>query len=389
MNDLINRKTAALVEKYLHIFPAVSLLGPRQCGKSTLMKMLLADKEHYLYVDLQNRADRQKLEDASLFFQNNELETICLDEVQLLPEIFNDLRTEIDRHRVPGRFVLLGSASRELLQHTSESLAGRVGIIDLTPFLLSEISGQSDYQLAKYWSRGGYPDSYLATTDESSALWRENFIRTYIEHDIPQLGFHIASPKMMRLLTMLAYEHGGILNLAKLGTSMNLSAPSIRHYIDIMEQTYIVRTLPPYFKNIRKRLVKTPRVFIRDSGLLHQILNIPDFNALLSHPVYGHSWEGMVIENVCSSVRNARFSFFRSSDGKEEMDLVMETSDKLIAIECKATSAPQLTNVFWDAVHDLNPQHTYVVIPSEDNYLLRENVEVIGLQGILERLEVL
>ena len=169
---------------------------------------------------------------------------------------------------------------------------------------------------------------------------------------------------------------------------MNLTAPTVRHYIDIMEQTYIVRTLPPYFKNTRKRLVKTPRVFIRDSGLLHQILNIPDFNSLLSHPVYGHSWEGMVIENVCSSVRNARFSFFRSSDGKEEMDLLVEIAGKLIAIECKASTAPQLTTVFWDAVRDLDPQHTYVVTPTEDCYLLRENVEVIGLQGLLEKLEV-
>ena len=350
------------------------------------MKMFSEGKDYFLYIDLQNRADRQKLEDASLFFSHNESSTICLDEVQLIPEIFSDLRIEIDRLRRPGRFVLLGSASRDLIQHTSESLAGRIGLLDLTPFLISEINELPHYDLIQYWHRGGYPDSYLALSDEESSLWRENFIRTYLERDIPQLGFNIAAPKMMRLLSMLAYEHGGIVNLAKFASAMNLSAPTIRHYIDIMEQTYIVRTLQPYFKNIKKRLVKTPRLYLRDSGLLHQVLNIPNFNALMSHPVFGHSWEGLVIENVCSSVRNASFSFFRSSDGKEEMDLLVEFPDRLIAIECKASTAPQLTEGFWKAIEELTPQHTYVVTPSDENYLLRENVEVIGLAALIERL---
>lgn len=386
MSELIQRKISDLLQKYLQIFPAVAILGPRQCGKSTLMKMFSEGKDYFLYIDLQNRADRQKLEDASLFFSHNESSTICLDEVQLIPEIFSDLRIEIDRLRRPGRFVLLGSASRDLIQHTSESLAGRIGLLDLTPFLISEINELPHYDLIQYWHRGGYPDSYLALSDEESRLWRENFIRTYLERDIPQLGFNIAAPKMMRLLSMLAYEHGGIVNLAKFASAMNLSAPTIRHYIDIMEQTYIVRTLQPYFKNIKKRLVKTPRLYLRDSGLLHQVLNIPDFNALMSHPVFGHSWEGLVIENVCSSVRNASFSFFRSSDGKEEMDLLVEFPDRLIAIECKASTAPQLTEGFWKAIEELTPQHTYVVTPSDENYLLRENVEVIGLAALIERL---
>ena len=386
MNGLINRKISDLLEKYLQIFPAVAILGPRQCGKSTLIKMYAEDKENFLYIDLQNRIDRQKIEDPFMFFQLNEQETICLDEVQLLPDIFSDLRAEIDRVRKPGRFILLGSASRELIQHSSESLAGRIGLIDMTPFLLSEIEKQPNYNLSTYWFRGGYPDSYLAQNDESSVIWRENFIRTYLERDIPQLGFNIAAPKMLRLLTMLAYEHGGIINLAKLATSMNLSAPTIRHYIDILEQTYIVRTLPPYFKNMRKRLVKTPRLYVRDTGLLHQVLNISDFNTLLSHPVYGHSWEGLVIENVSELMREASFSFFRTSDGKEEMDLLVELPDKLIAIECKASHAPQLTEGFWKAVEDLKPQYTYVVTPSAERYQLQENVEVIGLAELLKQL---
>ena len=260
MSYLINRKMEGKLREYLQIFPAVAILGSRQCGKSTMIKMFAEKQGHLLYVDLQHRADRQKLDNPSLFFRYNEDATVCLDEVQLLPELFSDLRVEIDRVRRPGRFVLLGSASRELLQRTSESLAGRIGLIDLTPFLISEVVDQEEYSIFKYWFRGGYPDSFLAVSDEASAIWRENFIRTYLERDIPQLGFHIAAPMMMRLLSMLAYEHGGTLNLAKLASAMGLSAPTIRHYIDIMEQTYIVRRLQPYFSNMEKRLVKTPRV---------------------------------------------------------------------------------------------------------------------------------
>lgn len=386
MNYLINRKAEEKLHKYLQIFPAVAVLGSRQCGKSTMIKMFAEQQRPLLYVDLQNRADRQKLDNPSLFFRYNENATVCLDEVQLLPELFNDLRTEIDRERRPGRFVLLGSASRELLQHTSESLAGRIGLIDLTPFLISEVADQEEYSIFKYWFRGGYPDSFLALSDEASAIWRENFIRTYLERDIPQLGFHIAAPMMMRLLSMLAYEHGGILNLAKLASSMGLSAPTIRHYIDIMEQTYIVRTLPPYFSNKGKRLVKTPRVYLRDSGLLHQLLDIADFNALFSHSIYGRSWEGLVVENVCSSVQKASFSFYRTSDGSEEMDLLVEFPDRRVAIECKASNDPQPTEGFWKALKTLQPSQAYIVTPSDENYPLRENVEVIGLPKLLERL---
>ena len=386
MRRLVNRIIADLLEKYLMIFPAVAILGPRQCGKSTLIKMYAENKDNFLYMDLQNRMDRQKIEDPLLFFRLNEQKNICLDEVQLIPEIFSDLRTEIDRVRRPGRFILLGSASRNLIQHTSESLAGRIGLIDLSPFLLPEIEKEPDYTLFRYWFRGGFPDSYLAHDDESSCAWRENFIRTYLERDIPQLGFNIAAPKMLRLLSMLAYEHGGILNLTKLATSMNLTVPTIRHYIDIMEQTYIVRTLSPYSTNMRKRLVKTPRIYIRDTGLLHQMLNLSDFNTLLSHPIYGHSWEGLVIENVSSVVREAQLSFFRSSDGTEEMDLFVELAGKLIAIECKTSYAPQLSKGFWNAVADLKPQYTYVVTPSNENYHLQDNVEVVGLSELLTRL---
>jgi len=380
---MVNRQAKGEIRKLMGIFPAVVILGSRQCGKSTLIKMMSNEIPDLLYIDLQDRRDRAKLTDINMFLEHNEEKTICMDEVQLMPELFADLRSEIDRNRRPGRFILLGSASRNLLQHTTESLAGRIGLVDLTPFTIDELKDRDEFSLERFWLRGGYPDSYLAEDEEASGIWRENYIRTYIERDITQLGFNIAAPRMMRLLSMLAYEHGGILNNAKLASAMDMSAPTIRHYIDILEETYIARVLPPYFKNIRKRLVKTPRVYIRDTGLLHQILGIESFNQLMGNPVFGHSWEGMVIENILSKVKNAKCSFYRSSDGKEEMDLVLEYPDRLIAIECKASSAPQVTEGFWKAIETLQPTHTYIVAPVEGEYPLKEGVTVTNLETLL------
>ena len=373
-----------LLEKYLKIFPAVAILGSRQCGKSTLIKHFCKDNSSFLYIDLQDRRDLSKLQEPSLFFQANADKTICLDEVQLLPELFRTLRSEIDNDRRPGRFVLLGSASANLLQKTSESLAGRIGMIDLTPFTVSEVENEPDYSLQRFWMRGGYPDSYNAFDDEASSIWRENFIRTYLERDIPQLGFQIASQKMIRLLILLAHEHGSALNFSSLANTMDLSAPTIRHYIDILEQTYIARILPPYFKNIRKRLGKTPRIYLRDTGLLHQILQIQTFNDLLGNPIFGASWEGLVVENICTVATGAKASFFRTATGDEEMDLVLEYPDRLIAIECKASTDPQPTKGFWKAIETLQPRHSYIVCPIKDSYPIKENVTVTGI-GCLMR----
>jgi len=381
--ERIPRKAQVDVLKYMQVFPAVAILGSRQCGKSTLVQMMAEKWPNFMYVDLQSYQQRMQLTDPALFFEHNAERTICLDEVQLMPELFGYLRGEIDRDRRKGRFLLLGSASRELMQHTTESLAGRIGMIDLSPFLVEEICGRDDYNQNKYWLRGGYPDSYLAEDDEASSIWRENFIRTYIERDIPQMGFAIAAPKMMRLLMMLCHEHGGILNVSKLASAMDLSAPTIRHYIDILEASYIVRTLPPYFKNIRKRLVKTPRIYLRDSGLLHQVLGIRGFNDLLGHPVVGFSWEGMVVENVCASVKEASFYFYRSSDGSEEMDLVIETPRERIAIECKSNGEPQLTKGFWRAIDTLEADRAYVVCPIKGSYPLSDKVTVISLTELM------
>ena len=371
-----------LKKEYLNVFPAVVILGSRQCGKSTLIRMMSEELPEMLYLDLQNRADYAMLSEPTLFFRNNADKIVCLDEIQQVPELFSVLRSEIDRDRRNGRFILLGSASRELLQNTSETLAGRIGLIDMTPFTYEELYGSSDFDINRFWLRGGYPDSYLSENDEYSSLWRESFIRTYIERDIPQFGFQITSRQMLRLMLMIAHNHGQLLNSSKLGESLGITHPTVKRYVDVLEQTYLIRSLPPFFANTKKRIVKSPKIYVRDTGLLHQLLQIRTFNDLLGHPVFGASWEGLVVENVCSSVRNAEFSFFRSATG-EEMDLIVQKNGRVVAIECKASTAPQIAQGFWNAVDIIRPDRTFVVAPVERKYEIHENVDVVNLGDLL------
>lgn len=385
MHDLLARNIEAFVKENLSIFPAVAILGPRQCGKSTLVNMLYQNSDAYLYLDLQNLDDLNKLREPTLFFQANQNATICLDEIQLVPELFSVLRSEIDRNRRPGRFILLGSASQDLIQKTSESLAGRVGLIELSPFTIEEVEKSDSFDLNKFWLRGGYPDSYLALSDQGSVLWRENFIRTYVERDIPQLGFQIPALQLRRLLTMSAHNQGQLFNSSKLGESLGVTYQTVRRYIDLMEQTFIIRSLPPFEKNIKKRLVKSPKIYVRDSGLLHRLLQVNDFNSLMGNPVFGASWEGFVIENIISSLRDCKFSFYRSATG-DELDLLIEKGDRTIAVECKASSAPQVTKGFWRAIETTKPDKTYIIAPVATSYIYKKDVEVCGLSEFIKKL---
>lgn len=385
MHKLVSRIEESFIKENLEVFPAVVILGPRQCGKSTLIKMLSDSLTNFLYLDLQNRDDLAKLNEPGLFFTANEDKTICLDEIQLIPELFSTLRSEIDRNRKNGRFILLGSASRKLIQKSAESLAGRIGIIKLTPFLVSELINDNNFNLNKYWLRGAYPDSYLATTDSASILWRENFINTYVERDIPQLGFQIPAQQLKRMLIMSAHSHAQLFNASKLGESLGLTHPTVKRYLDLLEQTYILRSLQPYELNIKKRLVKSPKVYVRDSGLLLRLLQIDDFNSLISNPIFGSSWEGMVIENICSSLKDCQFSFYRSATG-DELDLIITKNKKIFAVECKASSAPKLTKGFWRAVENVKPEKTYIVAPVKDKFLLDKNIIVCNLPEIIETL---
>ncbi|MEI6751599.1 MAG: ATP-binding protein [Paludibacter sp.] len=381
MHDFIEREMEDFIRMNLRTFPAVVVLGSRQCGKSTLIKKIAATLEKFLYLDLQNYSDLNKLSDMNLFFKSNVDATICLDEVQMLPHLFSFLRSEIDTNRRNGRFILLGSASQQLIQQTSESLAGRVGHVSLTPFTFFELSHTVGFSLQKHWFQGGYPDSYLSENEVTSALWRENYIRTYIERDIPQLGIQLPALQLRRLLSMLCHWHGQVLNLSKIGESLGVSHTTIRRYIDLLEQTFIVRTLMVYEPNLKKRLIKSPKILVRDSGLLHQLLSISGFNQLMGHPVFGSSWEGYVIENLITKFSDYSAYFYRSSSG-DEMDLVLEKGSERIAVECKASSSPVLTKGFWNAVNAIQPSITYIVVPINTRYEIKENIWVVGIGNI-------
>lgn len=388
MQKLINRKYADVVEMNRKVFPVTAILGPRQCGKSTLVKMLSGKIDSLVYLDLQNIEDVNKLSDTRLFFRNNEDSVICLDEIQQMPELFNDLRSIIDSNRQKGRFIILGSASPQLIQSSSETLAGRIGFIELTPFLVSELIENyvKPYTMSEYVFRGGFPESYLAENDEASRLWRENFIRTYIERDLPQLGVQLPSLQIRRLLTMFSHMQGQLFNSNKLAASMGVTHPTIRRYLDLFEQTFLVRSLEPYIINVKKRLVKSPKVYVRDSGILHQLLQINDFNQLLGNPVFGSSWEGVVLENVIAEMPEWQPYFYRTATG-DEIDLVMVKGDRKIAIECKASTAPQLTKGFWTVIDDIKPEHVWVVAPINDSYPIKENVTVCGLSQIVQEVK--
>lgn len=383
MHKFIHRNIEHAVIQHLETFPAVAILGPRQCGKSTLVKKMASRFPSFLYMDLQNRDDLNKLAEPTLFFDANEQATICLDEIQLAPHLFSVLRSVIDKRRRNGRFILLGSASRDLIQKTSETLAGRIGLLDLSPFSCKEVQGVGQFSLNKFWLRGGFPDSFLAPTEDQSKIWRENYLRTYVERDIPQLGFQIPALQLMRLLQMCAHNHGQLLNASKLGGSMGLTHPTIRRYIDLLEQTFIVRTLQPYAVNVKKRLIKSPKVYIRDSGLLHRLLQINNFNDLMGNPVLGASWEGMVIENVIGNKQDWTPFFYRTATG-DEVDLVLVHGQKKIVIECKASTAPQLSKGFWNAVDVIEPDKVFVIAPVESHYPIKENAVVCNLIDFLK-----
>lgn len=384
LHEYIERRLSSEVYRRLDIFPAVLILGSRQCGKSTLVKMTGKGRSNLLYLDLQDVADLNKLSEPQLYFDANKDAVICLDEIQLIPHLFSVLRSEIDRYRCPGRFILLGSASQELIQKSSETLAGRIGIVELAPFSFDELTHHySEMNFSAYWNRGGYPDSFLALDDEASVIWREDFIRTYLQRDLPQLGFQMTAMQMRRFMTLCAHLSGQLLNLSKLGESLGVSHTTVRRYIDLLEQTFLLRTLAPYESNDKKRLVKSPKIYIRDHGILHQLLQIKNYNDLLSHPVFGASWEGLVIENICSIFQNERFSFYRSASG-DELDLIIEKSNKTIVVECKASTSPQVSKGFWKALEVVQPQQTFIIAPINGHYPIKENVMVCGLNEAIQ-----
>ncbi len=352
--------------------PAVAILGPRQCGKSTTAKMLLGGIPS-VYLDLQDRVDRNKLIEPELFFDRYRDKLICLDEIQLLPEFFSVLRSEIDKDRRPGRFLILGSASRDLIRQSTESLAGRISYMDLTPFLLKEIAGVSSW--SDLWFRGGFPGSVLADNDSDSFDWRLNFIRTFMERDIPGLGITIPIPVIERLWMLLAHYHGQTINYHKLAAAIDISIPTLKKYLTILEQTYMVRLLPPFETNVKKRLIKSPKVYLRDSGILHTLLRIETYDFLLANPVAGSSWEGFVIENIISQYDRWRPSFLRTSNGAE-IDLVLERAGQCRVFECKLSKAPKPSRGFHELISSIKPESAWIIAPVDEPYEIEKNIFV-------------
>ncbi len=383
MNNYIERRLEKTVKEYFQIFPVTALLGPRQCGKSTLARRILSKLANTVFLDLEDDRDLQKLSEPALFFEMNQKKLICIDEIQRRPDLFPILRSIVDKNNSSGQLLILGSASRELLKQSSESLAGRIGYLELTPFLCNE---PTDHNITDLWLRGGFPRSLLAESNKSSFIWRKNFIQTYLERDLPLLGFNIPASTLKRLWIMLAHSSGHLLNSSQLGKALGVSHTTLRKYVDLLCQTYMVRLVEPYIMNTKKRLIKTPKLYIRDSGILHCLLGIENYNELLGHPIFGFSWEGFVVEQIFNNFSDWETHFYRTADGSE-MDIILTKGDQKIGVEVKASTAPKLTKGFWNAISALDLKQVRIIVPIEGSYPIRKNVIVSSLNHFLKEFE--
>ena len=389
---MIYRLAEARISDLLTRFPAVAVLGPRQVGKTTLARRLVEELgAAAVYLDLELPSHRAKLSDPELYFSSQEDRLVVLDEIQRVPGLFEVLRGVIDERRRQGRrhqqFLLLGSASIALLQQSSETLAGRIAYSELTPLLAEEVATKKRGDRDRLWLRGGFPDSFLAADEAASVEWREEFIGTYLERDIPLLGPRIPAETLRRFWTMLAHEQGTLLNAASVAGAIGVSGQTVGRYLDLMVDLLLVRRLPPWSKNAGKRLVRSPKVYVRDSGLVHALLGLRDLDAVLGHPVTGGSWEGFVIENLLAAAPSGTSAcFYRTAVGAE-IDLVLDLPPKeRWAIEIKRSSAPVLSKGFYLGCGDIKATRRMVVHAGEDTFGLGDGVEAVSLPGALAAL---
>ena len=386
---MIARECKARVEHMLSRNPGVVLTGMRQVGKTTLA-MEMAEERGAAYLDLERPRDRARLADVEAYCERNAGRQIVFDEIQRVPGLFEALRGIIDRRRREGRrtgqFLFLGSASIDLLRQSSETLAGRVAYCEMQPLSVDEVGG---WESDRLWQRGGLPDSFLAADDHDSLDWRLNFIRTYLERDIPGFRPRVPGETLRRFWTMLAHNQGQTFNAALLGRSLGVASVTVSRYLDLLVDLLLVRRLQPWFANVRKRLVKAPKTYLRDSGICHALLGIDSLDSLFGHPVVGGSWEGFVIENLlgCISAR-VQAGFYRTAGGAE-VDLVLDLGGgELWVIEIKRSTAPSLSRGFHNACDDLRPTGKFVVHPGGDDFPLGRGVEAVSLQSMRRRLSV-
>jgi len=384
---MFSRRLLPLLADELAHNPAVALLGPRQVGKTTLA-MELARGMPVVYLDLESERDRAKLSEPELYLSGLHDKLVVLDEVHRVPSLFPVLRGQIDQARREGRrhglYLLLGSASLDLLSQSGETLAGRIAYLELAPLMLSEAGPALQDSL---WLRGGFPDSFSASSDARSLQWRRNFIRTYLERDVPQFGPRIAAETLRRFWTMLAHQQGGMLNVAQLARNLGVDAKTAQGYIDLLCDLLLVRRLQPWHANVGKRLVKSPKVYVRDSGLVHALLDIPSVDTLLSHPVVGASWEGFVLENLLAAAPLGTLPYFYRTSGGAEVDVLLALPHgELWAVEVKRSLSPKVERGFHAACADVLPVRKRVVYPGQEAYPLGHDIMAMPLAQLCDEI---
>ncbi|MFO8129541.1 MAG: ATP-binding protein [Bacteroidales bacterium] len=377
MKKIERPRLKKMIEHAIKRAPITAILGPRQCGKTTISRDIASQTEQTTFFDLEDPVGYQQLISAPKLALESLKGLIIIDEIQRMPELFPILRVLADRSDHPARFLLLGSASPDLIRNSSETLAGRISYIDMTGFTLDEISKRKVNQL---WLRGGFPRSFLAVGDSDSYAWRNDFIRTFLERDIPQLGIAIPSQALRRFWTMLAHYHGQIWNGSEIGRSLGVSEPTTRKYLDILSNAYVVRQLQPWHENLKKRQVKAPKVFIRDSGLLHNLLTLQE-NTILSHPKLGASWEGFVIEQIVSFTGSQNYYFWSTHSGAE-LDLLIFIKGRRIGFEIKYTDAPKVSRSMHIALEDLKLDQLQVVFPGNKSYPLSAQIHALSISEL-------
>ncbi|OHC80267.1 MAG: ATPase [Rhodoferax sp. RIFCSPLOWO2_12_FULL_60_11] len=387
---MLDRKAFGIVRQALSHQAAVALMGPRQVGKTTLA-LMVGQAQGALYLDLEDIAERDKLSNAAAFLSAYEDRLVILDEIHRVPDLFLTLRGLIDQGRRKGlrtgRFLLLGSASLDLMRQSGESLVGRISYVDMTPLTVSEVPPEVTEKL---WVRGGFPDSFLASDEQQSLSWRKDLLRTYLERDVPMFGSRVPAETLRRFWTMLAHNQGTLINASRLAAGLEVSSQTVSRYTDLLVDLLLVRRLQPYHVNVGKRLVKSPKVYIRDTGLLHALLNIADRDSLLGHPVVGASWEGFVIENLINAAPVLSVPGFYRTSGGAEIDLVLELpGGERWAIEVKRSRAAKPARGFYEACGDIKPARRFVVHAGSERFPISEDVQAIGLRELADNLSQL
>lgn len=389
--QMIKRSLKDILHKRIDTVPVVALLGSRQVGKTTMAKGLKLRKKNR-YLDLELPSDRAKLNDPELYLSSCENELVILDEVQTMPELFPVLRSLVDQRRQKGEkaghFLLLGSASPELLQKSSETLAGRISYLELNPLNLKEIKNKEN-EINQLWLRGGYPDSFLAEDLSISIQWRNDFVTSYVERFIPNLGLTKSTPiELRRLCSMLAYQHGGILNYASLSRSLGIDAKTVRKYIELLEGLYLTRTLHPWAKNIGKRLVKAPKFFWRDTGILHALTNLKSVEDVLGNPLCGASWEGFCLEQIVTSLPDHAKSFHYRTHAGAELDLIIELPGKdIIAVEIKRSLSPKVTPAMMESFETTAATRGFIVTPKGEGFPMNKYFTALPISEFISLIE--